>query len=196
MPKTHENLLQEIQSLKDTIKISSDDSILCLVPLYHAHGLGNCLLAATCNGATLVLIEPVFNDGLHVEVPFMFRCPRVFELLEHENITIFPAVPYIFKALAETPLNVDPNLSKLRLSFSAGNFLNKDIFDKFKHRFAIPIRQLYGCTEAGAVSINHNGPIEETWNSVGQPLRGVKIMIVDEQEDGSSTRRSWRSRHS
>lgn len=182
VPRTHEHLTQEVHSLTATTDLTQDDSILCLVPLYHAHGLGNCLLASTCNGATLVLLEPALNQGVPVEVPFVFRCPRVLELLEQEEITIFPAVPYIFKALAATQLPSTPDLSSLRLCFSAGNFLDKETFDQFKQRFAIPIRQLYGCTEAGAVALNLHEPTEDTWNSVGHPLKNVDIQIVDEQE--------------
>jgi long-chain acyl-CoA synthetase len=181
VPRTHKQLLQEVESLATTIKLNPNDAILCLVPLYHAHGLGNCLLAATCNGATLVLLEPILNEGVPVEVPFMFRCPRVFQLLEQENITILPAVPYIFKALAATQLTSAPDLSKLRLIFSAGNFLAKEIFDTFKERFALAIRQLYGCTEAGAIALNVDNPTEETWNSVGRPLKNVDVSILDEQ---------------
>lgn len=183
VPRTHEHLLQEVQSLSATVDLTHQDAILCLVPLYHAHGLGNCLLAATCNSATLVLLEPTLSNGIPVEVPFMFRCPRVFELLSQEKITIFPAVPYIFKALAETPLPSAADLSNLRLCFSAGNFLDKDTFEKFDQRFAIPIRQLYGCTEAGAVALNLHEPVATTWNSVGQPLKNVDIKILDEQEN-------------
>jgi long-chain acyl-CoA synthetase len=182
VPRTHGQLRHEVQSLATTIDLTQDDSILCLVPLYHAHGLGNALLAATCNGGTLVLLEPTLSQGDPVEVPFMFRCHRVFELLEQEKITLFPAVPYIFKALAATQLASKPDLSHLRLCFSAGNFLDKTTFDQFKQRFAISIRQLYGCTEAGAVALNVHEPSEQTWNSVGHPLKDVDIQILDEQE--------------
>jgi long-chain acyl-CoA synthetase len=51
--------------------------------------------------------------------------------LKKKGITILPAVPYILNTLAETPSNIQADLSTLRLCFSAGNFLSKDIFEKF-----------------------------------------------------------------
>jgi long-chain acyl-CoA synthetase len=68
----------------------------------------------------------------------------------------------------------------LRLCFSAGNFLSKDIFEKFLQRFGIPIRQLYGCTEAGSVSINLDAEPEKTRDSVGIPMQNVEIKIIGE----------------
>ncbi|GAX45465.1 AMP-dependent synthetase and ligase [Tolypothrix sp. NIES-4075] len=178
--RTQNNLYHEIKNFTETTNISLADNILCVVPLYHAHGLGNCLLAATCNGATLVILEPSLHQGKAIEVPFVFRILRVLELIEKEKITILPAVSYIFNTLAETPDDRQVDVSTLRLCFSAGNFLSKEIFDKFLQRFGIPVRQLYGCTEAGSVAINLDENIKNTYNSVGCPLKNIDIKIIDD----------------
>jgi long-chain acyl-CoA synthetase len=179
--RTQKNLYHEANNFTETANITSSDNILCIVPLYHSHGLGNCLLAATRNGATLVILEQLLNNGAPVEVPFVFRRPRVLELIEREKVTILPAVPYIFNTLAEAPADTPVDLSTLKLCFSAGNFLSKDIFDKFLQRFEIPVRQLYGCTEAGSVSINLDETPEKTYDSVGLPMKGVEIKIIDDE---------------
>jgi long-chain acyl-CoA synthetase len=179
--RTQKNLYHEARNFVETVKVTPSDNILCIVPLYHAHGLGNCLLAATCNGSTLVILEQSTQKGVPVEVPFVFKCSRILELIEAEKITILPGVPYIFNALAETPVSALADLSKLRLCFCAGNFLGKDVFDKFLKRFGVSVRQLYGCTEAGAVCINLDENPEKTWDSVGAPLKNVEIKIIDEQ---------------
>lgn len=178
--RTQNNLYHEILNFTETTNISPADNILCIVPLYHAHGLGNCLLAATCNGATLVILEQVLHQGKAIEVPFIFRCLRILELIEKEEITILPAVPYIFNTLAEIPNDTQVDLSTLKLCFSAGNFLPKEIFDKFFQRFGIPVRQLYGCTEAGSVAINLDENIKYTYDSVGSPLKNIEIKIIDD----------------
>jgi long-chain acyl-CoA synthetase len=180
--RTQKNLLHEGENFTTTAKITSFDNILCIVPLFHAHGLGNCLLAATCTGATLIFLEEAQNSTV-AEVPFIFRCLRVLELIQTEQVTILPGVPYMFSALAEIPSRTQPNLSNLRLCFSAGNFLHKELFDKFNYKFGIPIRQLYGCTEAGSVSINLDSKAEDTYDSVGMALKNVEVKIIDEQEN-------------
>ncbi len=179
--RTQENLYHEVKNFAQSARVSSADKIICVVPLYHAHGLGNCLLAALCNGATLVILEQFKQNGISVEVPLVFKVPRILELIETEKVTILPGVPYIFKAMAESPANKGADLSTVRLCFSAGNFLEKEVFDRFLKRFGIPIRQLYGCTEAGAISINLDENYQETWNSVGIPPQNVEIEICDDQ---------------
>jgi long-chain acyl-CoA synthetase len=185
--RTQKNLWAEASNFVETTHVSPKDRILCIVPLYHAHGLGNCLLASISTGARLVILEQSLKDGLPVEVPFIFRRPRILELIQQEQITIIPGVPYIFNALAETPLETDTDLSSVRLAFSAGNFLPKETFDKFLQRFELPIRQLYGCTEAGSVAINLEPGPSIRPDSVGLPLRNIEIKIVDEQEQELST---------
>jgi long-chain acyl-CoA synthetase len=51
-------------------------------------------------------------------------------------------------------------------------------------RFDIPVRQLYGCTEAGALTLNTGYQVEQTWSSVGRPLPGVQCEILDPDEQG------------
>lgn len=180
VPRSYAQLSAETYAMQQTVSITNADSILCIVPMYHTHGLGNCLLAATCSGVKLVILEQTLSEGKPVETPFMFRCPRVFELIEKENVSILPAVPFILKSLASYAKLANTNVKSIRLCFSAGNFLDQSIFDAFLEHLSIPIRQLYGCTEAGALTINNDGPPKETWHSVGKPLRDVTISVVNE----------------
>jgi long-chain acyl-CoA synthetase len=179
--RTQDNLYHEVNNFTQTAKVTLADNILCLVPMYHAHGLGNCLLASIYNGATLVILEQFRQQETTVEVPFIFRRLRVLELIEQEKITILPAVPYIFNTLAETPADIQADLRSLRLCFSAGNFLPQDIFERFRARFGISLKQLYGCTEAGSVAIALDEQTDKNYGSVGRPIHNVEIKIIDDQ---------------
>jgi long-chain acyl-CoA synthetase len=44
----------------------------------------------------------------------------------------------------------------------------------------VPVRQLYGCTEAGCVTVNVDDDPVATAASVGTPLEGVELRVVDE----------------
>lgn len=178
--RTQKNLVCEAKDFTATVSITAEDKILCIVPLFHAHGFGNCLLAATCTGATLVILEQTMKNGLPIDVPFIFRRPRILELIEQEKITILPVVPYMVNMLAETPDDGRADLSTLRLCFSAGNFLPKETYDKFLARFGISVSQLYGCTEAGSVTINLESSPDK-YNSIGLPMKNVEVRIIDEQ---------------
>lgn len=179
--RTQKNVFHQAENCVTTLGITATDNILCIVPLYHAYGFGECLLAAAYSGATLVILEACVKDGALVETPFVFRRAEILELIQRERISVLPSVPYINSILAATPADDKVDLSSLRLCISAGNFLSKDIFDKFLLKFGLPIRQLYGCTEAGAVSINMQPGTDIKDDSIGLPMRNVEIKVMDDE---------------
>ena len=98
-------------------------------------------------------------------------------MLERAGVTVFPAVPFMLRVLTEAQRSAD--LSALRLCFSAASALPAETFTAFHQRFGVPVRQLYGLTEAGAVTVNADGDPWETARTVGRPLPGVELEILD-----------------
>jgi len=129
------------------------------------------MLATTRTGATLVLLED--------PNPFLLRRQRAMELIESEGVTIYPGVPFNFRLMAEAPGSAD--LSSIRLAFSAGTALPRPFFDGFLDKFGVPVRQLYGCTEAGTLTANLDDDPVATFESVGRPVQGAQVLIEDEE---------------
>jgi long-chain acyl-CoA synthetase len=168
VPRTHAQLCTEAESLVGVTGITPEDTILAAVPLFHTYGLGCCLAAAVRSGATLRL--------LHERQPFALSRRRALELLGRGEATVFPAVPFMLRLLAETPGASD--LARLRLCFSAAAALPRATFDAFRERFGVDIRQLYGCTETGTISANLDDDPVATASSVGRPLDDVDVRIL------------------
>ncbi len=178
---TQENLYYEAHNFVETIGLGADDTILCTVPLYHSYGFGNGLLDAAYAGSTLVLLEPVVDEGRVVEAPFVSRTARILELIQQEAIRFFPGVPYQFAALADLPDDAPVDLSGLKWCISSGDVLPRQTYSRFLDRFGIAIRSLYGSTEAGSICINTD-PVERMeFGSLGLPLRNVDMQIRDEE---------------
>ncbi len=89
--------------------------ILGLVALFHAHGLGNALLASVRSGAALVLLPA-------------FRRDETLAAIECERVTIFPTVPFVAQTLAETRRAAAVDTGSLRLCFTAGAPLARETF--------------------------------------------------------------------
>ena len=87
-------------------------------------------------------------------------------------------MPLNYRLMAESPAEVD--LSSLRLCFSAGTALPRETFEAFGERFGVLVRQVYGSTETGMIAANLSDDPVSTFDSVGTPVRGVEIRIVDE----------------
>lgn len=172
--RTQEQLVHEANNFTATVKASASDRILTVVPLFHAHGFGNCLLASVCSGATMVILSS-------------FKRKSALNTLADKEITLFPGVPFMFSILADSPSIQGMSLPKLRLAFSAGAPLARETFENFKAKFSIPIRQLYGSTETGSVTINTGSTDGDCWASIGTPMQNVTVRIVGENDKPVAT---------
>ena len=180
VPRTHRQLRVEADSIVAAAAMGPEDVVFCTIPLFHTYGMGCCLLAAVRAGATLVLLDDAY--------PFVLKREHVLRVLEREQATVFPAVPFTFRMLAEAPVSAD--LSSIRLCISAANALPRATFEAFDRKFGVPIRQMYGCTEAGAVTLNLDEEPRQTATSVGQPLEGIELTVVDDEGNDLGTGRN------
>ncbi len=169
LARTHLQLSSEAETYTEWL--DADDRIFCAVPLFHTYGMGCCLLAAVRNAATLVLQEE--------PNPFVLTRGRAADLIEREAATVLPGVPFNYRLLAEMPR--EANLGSLRLCLSAGTALPRSVFDAFHARFGIPVRQLYGCTEAGTLTVNLDPDPVATAASVGRATGRVGVTVVDSE---------------
>ncbi len=165
--RTHANLWWEAENFFRSARLGADDVVLGVIPLSHAHGLGNALLASLRAGARLVLRS-------------RFLRREVLDVLARERVTVYPSVPFMLRMLAATDRKRRFDLSALRLCISAGAPLPRAVFDAFRARFGVSIRQLYGLTEAGSVSCDLAPESEVDPATVGRPLGTVIVSIEDE----------------
>ncbi|MFT5675368.1 MAG: long-chain acyl-CoA synthetase [Paraglaciecola sp.] len=166
--RTYQNLTAEWQAARDSIGINETDVILCSVPMYHAHGFSNCILAALLNGASLVITLGEFNPRAIVKALIKYQ------------VSIYPSATFMLKMLTSVRLKEKPDPERLRLVYSAGAALDSSVISDFTEIFSITPNQLYGSTETGAISLNMGaGPV----NSVGKAFGNTKIMILAEQGD-------------
>jgi long-chain acyl-CoA synthetase len=163
--RTHRNLVAEGDAFVTGAGLGVDDACLGLVPLSHAYGLGTLLLASLCAGARLVL-RPRFARR------------ETLDLVAAERITVLPLVPFMAHMLTTVERGRPFDRAALRLCLTAGASLPRATWDAFRARFGLPLRQLYGLTEAGEVSMS-GGPDDAVEPaSVGTPLPGVRVAVL------------------
>ncbi len=169
LDRTNAQCIAEAESYL-ALGMSAEDKILAAVPLFHTWGMGACIFGSAISGATLVILEDPH--------PFLLKRHRALELIEGEGITIFPGVPFNYRLMAESPADAD--LSSLRLCFTAGMAMPRETFEAFGERFGVLVRQLYGSTETGMIAANLSADPVSTFESVGTPVQGVELEIVDD----------------
>ncbi|HZY78436.1 MAG TPA: acyl-CoA synthetase [Cyclobacteriaceae bacterium] len=170
---THKNIEAQVVSLIDAWKWTSNDHIVCVLPLHHVHGVINVVSCALWSGAIVEFIHP-------------FSPETVFDVFAKGKVNVFMAVPTIYfklisywESLGETKRTEITNiLSKFRLMVSGSAALPVSIMEKWKTISSHTLLERYGMTEIGmAISNPYNG--DRRAGYIGQPLPGVAVRLVD-----------------
>lgn len=165
---THGNLIFNAATLCDLWRITAADRFLLALPLFHVHALGNGLHCWLFSGCRMRLLERFEHEKA---VP---------EFLDFRP-TLFFGVPTIYVRLLETPPEVACEIGRqMRLFVSGSAPLSAQTFEEFRARFGHAILERYGMTET-MMNISNPYEGERRPGSVGFPLPGVSVRIVDEQ---------------
>ncbi|HEY3211052.1 MAG TPA: long-chain fatty acid--CoA ligase [Actinomycetota bacterium] len=158
--------LDQLTQVPDLAETDKDVALLAL-PLFHSYGLNVILGMCMKTGATALLVE-------------RFDPAESLALVERHGVTVLFGAPPMFAAWLSLP-DVDPRaMSSVRLAVSGAAPLPADVFGAFRDRFGVTIWEGYGLTECGpAVTSNAMGD-EAKAGSIGLPLPGVEIRLVDE----------------
>lgn len=158
--------------------IASRDTVLLPAPLFHALGLVGAALTIGF-GARLVLQE-------------RFDPADACRLIVRHRVTAFVAVPVMLRRMLDavdaTPSLAPPGaFDALRWALVSGSALPPSLEARARDVFGPVVRNLYGSTEAGYVSIAVPDDAVARPGTVGRPLPGVHVRIVG--DDGTEVPR-------
>lgn len=165
--RTHGQLLGEVRSVASVIGMRPAERVLGAAPYFHSYGLVVSGLLTLLSGGTLYVVDTFFPG-------------RVARLIERESMSGLPLVPPMFQLLVDCKQTC--NFSSLRFCLSAGAPLPAATAARFAGRFGKTIRHLYGSTETGVISISDDRPAGDDAASVGPPIPGVSVEVVDETQ--------------
>lgn len=164
---THKNLYANSMSgLALREEEDTRGTTIGVLPLAHIYGFG--------------IMNGMFLLGSSVVIFSKFDAEEVFKVIEKYKVKSFAAVPAMVHAMLYHPNAEQYDLSSLETVGSGSAALAVSLRHKFKERFGAEVRDAYGLSEAspGVASQRNNMPIKE--GSVGVPMPGVNIKIVDE----------------
>ncbi len=152
-------------------------SFLGVLPWYHSFGITVALLMAAMLGSRLICIP----DPRAGKPPFT----EVLKAVQKYRPTFMPAVPTIFVAFANHSLLDQYDISSLMGCFSGGAPLPPEVCKQFEAKTGSIIFEGYGLTET-APAISANPTFKETRKigSIGFPLPGTDVKIVDLEDPG------------
>jgi long-chain acyl-CoA synthetase len=169
---THANLAANIAQVLDHpgLRVLVDDVVLGSLPFHHVFGLNVVLGVALAAGAAVALEA-------------RFDAQETVDRIGRHRVTVLAGVPTMYAQWLT--LGPPPDaFGSVRLAVSGAAPLPPEVGAAFRDRFGIVIHQGYGLTEASPiVTTTALAGHEPRPGSIGPPLPGVEVRIVD--EDGS-----------
>lgn len=164
---THNNLIGNVKSMDDVSDFGPGDNFLAVLPMFHSFGWATSVLLPLYLGCSITIL-----DG--------FRPKEVLHALSQKGITVFCGVPSMFAVLLK--LRRQAPFPSLKFAISGGDSISEEHMLAFEKTFNFPIIEGYGLSEASpVVSLNPLGGLRKI-KSVGLPLSGVEVKIVDESD--------------
>jgi acyl-CoA synthetase (AMP-forming)/AMP-acid ligase II len=150
------------------MRMSHEDRVSALLPLFHTAQLNAIVTPALAVGATVVL-----QRG--------FDAVRLLEAIERERLTLIFALPMMYRALIEEVERQPRDLSSVRLAVYAMAPMPTHELRKAMEVFGCDFSLAFGQTEMSPMSVyfrpehqlSHSG-------AVGTPVVNVQVAIMDE----------------
>ncbi|MDN3015308.1 long-chain fatty acid--CoA ligase [Paenibacillus sp. BSR1-1] len=139
---------------------------LGVLPLAHVYGL---TVSNVC-----------FLTGSSIVVFSSFDVKEVFSAIENYRVKTFSAVPAMIHALVSYPEADRYDTSSLESVGSGSAPLPVALLNAFEQKFGAKVYEGYGLSEAAPVVTAHKKGYEVKPGSVGIPIPGVEVKIVNE----------------
>ena len=152
---------------------SDQDVFMCGLPLFHVNAVIITGLAPFSAGASVVLLSASGYRDTGVIKNF-------FKIVEHYKGTFFSAVPTVYSALLQVP--VEGDVSSLKYAICGAAPMPVETFKAFEAKTGIKILEGYGLTEGTCASSVNPKDGERRVGSIGLrfPYQPMKTVVLDE----------------
>jgi fatty-acyl-CoA synthase len=166
---SHRNILGSGYVLGLQLGLTPEDRVALIVPLFHCFGCVVAVLGSYVHGAALCALPT-------------FEAAPALKLLEVERCTIVHGVPTMFSAMLADESLPERSIRTLRAGLAAGAPCPVPLMKQVVERLRCAgLAVTYGLTEAspGVAGSLPDAPLEVRCETIGRPLPGVDVKIVD-----------------
>lgn len=164
---THRSVVQSGLTISQELHCNNEDAYIIAAPLFHVFGMACNLFSATARCSRIVLIE-------------RYNPRHMLEVIEKEKVTIQQGVPTMFLKELELDEFDDFDVSSLRAGIVGAAPITPEQMKEIRSCLGMNLCQSYGITETGSVTMTpYNDSEEKIISTLGKPISGVKIKIVD-----------------
>jgi len=171
---SHINIISNAQAAISLAKPTPDDVFMALLPLFHTLSFTSCIVAPILLGCKILIVRSITPPTAWLQA------------MGREGVTIMIAVPQLYSVIAREARGVKKlflkfwSMRKVRFCVSGAAPLKINVYKDFYDAFGLKIQEGYGLTETSPIlTVTPPMGIKKE-GSVGVPVPGVKIKIIDE----------------
>jgi long-chain acyl-CoA synthetase len=206
---SHTNVVTDIEAIKPRILITEEDRLLSVLPLHHTLEATCGFIYALSSGASIAYVQSlksadIMADIRALKVTLMIGVPLLFEKMcagIHRQVAKKALTTRLYVDLGQRiaglskwildlstgkilfrALRERAGLDSVRLFVSGGAAINPEV-SRFFNNLGITLLQGYGLSETAPV-LAVNSEEDNNYYSVGKPLEGVEIKILEPNSAG------------
>ena len=166
---THFNIMANATSAPMSVRATSEDVYLTVLPLFHVTGMTNSMNAPVYLGATMVVITRFDAETLLIAIE-KYKC------------SVWLAITTMNIAVINHPNLKKYDISSLRALISGGAPVPPAIVEKYRELTGCNLVEGFGMSETISATILN--PLERNkLGSIGIPMVGVDIRVVDLKDE-------------
>ena len=166
------NFLAHSMYIHDSVHDNTTSHALCILPCFHAFGLGVAMHYALCNAYRPIMISK-------------FDPIQANELIRKYCVQQIFGVPKMFQKLVEAPNFENEGVKNLNVLSVGGDHVSSEFVDMFNSKIAAlgakgKLSPGYGLTEMCAVCTTNNGIEKYKGDTIGVAIYGAEVEIWDD----------------
>src|ERR1700674_2556949 len=168
VPLRHFNLAVSSANIANTYALTEEDVSLCIMPLFHIHGLIGSTMATLLSGGAVV-------------VPTKFNALSFWRTVREHRVTWYSGVPTMHQLLLARTHHKPAEAASLRFIRSCSAPLSAELIHKIEDLFGVPFVEAYGMTEASHQMTSN--PLPPRHRKAGSVCggTGLRISIMDKE---------------
>lgn len=170
---THRNLIANVEQIRTWVPSLQEgkEKMLLALPAFHVYGMTVGMLICIRMAGELVLALDPRDTG------------HILELIAHEGVTVYPAVPAMYIGILNHPKVAQYNLRSVRVCLSGGSSLPVEVAQRFEQVTGGRLVEGYGLSEASPLLAGNPVFGETRAGSIGLPFPSTDLAVVSLEPD-------------
>ena len=170
---THRNLVANVEQIRAWVPSlqPGKEKMLLALPAFHVYGMTVGMLTSVRLGGELVMALDPRNTT------------HILELIAHERVSVYPAVPAMYIGILNHPKVAQYNLRSVRVCLSGGSSLPAEVAARFGEVTGGRLVEGYGMSESSPLAAGNPVFGETRPGSVGLPFPSTELAVVSLEAD-------------